>query len=121
MDSIQSHVGSPRCKTCQSEHHTLEPNAASTTPTSESYFGPTRTFSETTVLPTAMVPVEDEGKEVIYCRTLLNSGSQVTFIRNECVLRLSLHPKKNDVETRWDRRGLPTDHQSTGRSHSTTE
>ena len=59
--------------------------------------GQTRTFSASNVIPTALVPVEDEASSIILCRTKIDSGSQLSLISETAVQRMQLKRQKQSL------------------------
>ena len=49
------------------------------------------------ILPTAMVSIEDDSSNVIKCRALLDSGSQMSLISEEAVQRMKLKRQKQSL------------------------
>ena len=51
----------------------------------------------TGILPTALVSIEDDSSQIIKCRALLDSGSQMSLISEEAVQRMKLKRHKHSL------------------------
>ena len=85
------------CKVCTSKHNSLLHNENAGTrieSTSTLVSGQALLPSNIGILPTAMVSIEDDSSNIINCRALLDSGSQMCLISEEAVQRMKLKRQK---------------------------
>ena len=98
---------SHRCRKCGSNHHTLlhrdqapaeRPGATAATVLSNvSAAGVGIDPQHQVLLATAVVEVKDASGSMQQCRVLLDSGSQASFVTEQCTVRLGLQRKKANV------------------------
>ena len=87
------------CKTCNNKHNTLlhADSASKGEVTGSLIAGQTRTFSVSGLIPTALIPIEDEASSITLCRTMIDSGSQLSLISEAAVQRMQLKRQKQSL------------------------
>ena len=88
------------CKVCNGKHNSLLHNENAITrseSTNTVVSGQAFTPSNIGILPTALVSIEDDSRQVIKCRALLDSGSQMSLISEEAVQRMKLKRHKHSL------------------------
>ena len=88
------------CKVCNGKHNSLLHNENAGTrieSTSTLVSGQALLPSNIGILPTAMVSIEDDSSNIIDCRALLDSGSQMSLISEEAVQRMKLKRQKQSL------------------------
>ena len=80
------------CKTCENNHNTLL-HAEGRRSHRISDFRSNTYLSAYGVIPTALVPIEDEAFSII-CRTLIDCGKQLSLISETAVQRMQLERQK---------------------------
>ena len=87
------------CKTYKNNHNTLlhADSSLEGEVTGSLIAGQTHTFSASGVIPTALVPLEDEASSIILCRTMIDSGSQLSLISETDVKRMQLKRQKKSL------------------------
>ena len=88
------------CRKCQKKHHTMlhDDTFAKPTEKTQSNHSTERGYGFCTLLPTAMIKVISADNTVISCRALLDSGSQSSFITENCAQLLKLKRQKHMLQ-----------------------
>ena len=86
------------CHECRKQHHTMLHSGDTTAPESapvNSILG--RKGQQSSILPTVEVSVHSRSGQLHKCRALLDSGSECSFISEDCLQRLQLQRKKSGI------------------------
>jgi len=91
-----------KCKSCNRNHHSSlheerTGGASQDTPQLGAHVGDSARRNSMVLLATAIVRVQDSRKKYVNCRVLLDQGSQVNVITEECVKRLGLSRQHSNV------------------------
>ena len=87
------------CKTCHGKHNTLlhADQTQKGEVTGSLIARQSLNFSSIGVIPTALVPIEDDSSTITICRAMIDSGSQLSLITESTVQRMQLKRRRQSL------------------------
>ena len=87
------------CKTCHSKHNSLLhlPDASKGAVSGSLTTNQATAGIASGIVPTAMVPVEDDSSKITICRAMIDTGSQISLISESAVQRMNLKRHKQTL------------------------